>query len=365
MRTFIFWQYALSIHQSAFLKNIAKSNKVILLVSKEYSENRKALGWTAPNFGEVDVRVDASSSQVESVFKNHPNAIHVFGGIDAFQFVYEAFKRAIALNSHILVYLETVNLKGLKGILRFIKYKLLFLRYERKIQGILATGLTARSCFVKIGFPENKIFDWGYFTENPEMRRDTQVMERGKPSYLYVGALIKRKNILSVLKTVEKYSEHFHKFTIVGVGPLENEIKKLSNIHSKIYFLGGVVNTEVFEQMESHDYLVLPSFFDGWGAVVNEALMSGMKVLVSEQCGASALVSQQSVGYIFNPFSEESFENAFKKSLDSGIVNIATRTSIKVWASNTISGPVVSNYFENIIEHIFDGSDEVQSAPWL
>ena len=86
---------------------------------------------------------------------------------------------------------------------------------------------------------------------------------------------------------------------------------------------------------------------------------------MSEQCGASALISQQSVGYIFNPYSEDSFEIAFKQSLDAGIVNIATRNSIKTGASNTISGPVVSSYFENIIEHIFDGSREVQSAPWL
>ena len=99
---------------------------MILLVSKEYSENRKALGWIAPDFGEVDVRVNASPSQVESVFKSNPNAIHVFGGIDAFTFVYFAFKRAVALNSHILVYLETVNLNGFKGFLDILNINFFF-----------------------------------------------------------------------------------------------------------------------------------------------------------------------------------------------------------------------------------------------
>lgn len=39
--------------------------------------------------------------------------------------------------------------------------------------------------------------------------------------------------------------------------------------------------------MLNADYLILPSLYDGWGAVVNEGLQSGCKVLVSKDCGAS------------------------------------------------------------------------------
>ncbi|MBS9523190.1 glycosyltransferase family 4 protein [Litoribacter ruber] len=365
MKTLIFWQYALSIHQSAFTKNIAKTHKVMLLVNKDFSENRKDLGWIAPDFGNVEVRVAPSKSEVEQVFRSHPEAIHVFGGIDAFPFVFEAFKLAVGLKSRILVYLETVNLEGFKGQLRFIKYTLLFRKYEKHIRGILATGLTAKRSFIKLGFPEAKIYDWGYFTEEPDNVLDFGQENKNKPSYLYVGALIKRKNIVPIIKTVCKFSEKVERFTVLGGGPLENEVKALLEPVGNFHFSGSVSNTEVFGLMKTHDYLILPSYFDGWGAVVNEALMSGMKVLVSNRCGASVLVAKNEAGLVFDPFFPESFESVFRKSLQDGPLENESRVAIQNWAVSTISGPVVSMYFEKIIEHIFEGSEDLTEAPWL
>ena len=47
------------------------------------------------------------------------------------------------------------------------------------------------------------------------------------------------------------------------------------------------------------DLLALPSRWDGWGLVVNEALAVGVPVIASNACGASDLIRQDVNGYVF------------------------------------------------------------------
>jgi len=51
--------------------------------------------------------------------------------------------------------------------------------------------------------------------------------------------------------------------------------------------------------MAGYDLVVLPSRYDGWGAVVNEALQQGVPVLASDNAGASALVRASGAGAVF------------------------------------------------------------------
>lgn len=46
---------------------------------------------------------------------------------------------------------------------------------------------------------------------------------------------------------------------------------------------------EIPSILSNQDILILPSIYDGWGAVVNEALQSGLYVISSNQCGAKDL----------------------------------------------------------------------------
>ena len=58
-------------------------------------------------------------------------------------------------------------------------------------------------------------------------------------------------------------------------------------------------NAEAVAEIARHDLFLLPSRFDGWGAVVNEALMCGVPVVCSDNCGAAELLGESWRGEVF------------------------------------------------------------------
>ena len=58
--------------------------------------------------------------------------------------------------------------------------------------------------------------------------------------------------------------------------------------------------TKIPEVICESDCLVLPSRYDGWGAVISEALMVGTPVICSDNCGAANVVTASNVGSVFS-----------------------------------------------------------------
>ncbi|MCD5343528.1 glycosyltransferase [Arthrobacter sp. AK04] len=110
-------------------------------------------------------------------------------------------------------------------------------------------------------------------------------------SYLYVGQLIDRKRVQDIVDSFIRVAEQEDRLTIVGTGERLDELKKLAGAHeAQISFLGHVENSELPKIMAAHHTLVLASNREVWGLVVNEALASGMHVVVTENCGVSRSV---------------------------------------------------------------------------
>lgn len=367
MVEFVFWQYCLSMHQSAFLRNLARKHKVTLLVDKEWAENRKELGWEKPDLEGVEVFISPNEEKINSIFESKPKAIHSFGGIDAFPFVYKALKLAIKKRVKITIHLEPLNLDGLKGKVRIFKYWLFKLRFNQYIDAILVKGFLGRACYEKVGFSKDKIWDWAYFTEDHEALSSPSmdIGDQKSPSFLFVGALIDRKNIVPVLEEVVPMSAGISKFSVIGVGPLEDEVKKIASTNDKIQFLGKKSNNEVKALMASHDYLILPSLFDGWGAVVNEALMAGTRVIVSNKSGAASLLLNEQRGYVFSLNGSPSFKEIFQKAIDGGPTTPEERETIQQWAHKKITGMQGAEYFFRITKYLYGNEVSRPIAPWL
>lgn len=98
---------------------------------------------------------------------------------------------------------------------------------------------------------------------------------------LYVGRLIKEKNVSLLIESLSMVNLPHIRCGIIGDGPERKNLERLTKqfqLTEKIKFLGFVEN--VYSYMNSSRIFVLPSSREGFGIVVIEANACGLPVLV-------------------------------------------------------------------------------------
>jgi len=233
---------------------------------------------------------------------------------------------------------------------------------------VLAVGHMARKWYLDAGIEPQRIFDFCYVVEKPSSDLGEEVIKVQSEALklLYVGQLIRRKRIDLLISALAKLSGENWDLKIIGEGEemarLSSQVSSL-NLASKVCFTGSVKNTSVRDAIAEADILVLPSHWDGWGAVVNEALMAGTRVICSDFCGAADLVRGTPFGSVFKCDSMESLVHELKAQICRGPVTTMERAEIRRY-SETFTGPVVARYLKEIIDHVAGRNAVRPIAPW-
>ncbi len=132
----------------------------------------------------------------------------------------------------------------------------------------------------------SKIRLWGYFVAPSELKNTTKTENHPK-KILWVGRMLDWKMTKTLVKAVLD-SEDFE-LNLYGHGPMEGYLKKVSAKNSRIKFHDYVPIDEIRSLMREHDIYVLASNgYEGWGAVLSEALEEQMCVLASIESGSGA-----------------------------------------------------------------------------
>jgi glycosyltransferase involved in cell wall biosynthesis len=154
-----------------------------------------------------------------------------------------------------------------------------------------------------------------------------------KKVILFVGRLVEVKNIPILIKAFTKLEGFDVVLVIVGEGPLFDHLKdmvKTSNISKKVIFTGRKEGVDLVSWYAIAQLFVLPSTYEPFGAVVNEALLAGCEVLCSEKAGASSLMNLTN-GHLFNPNNEKELVlhliNSLKDLKPISIENLKLRKS--------------------------------------
>ncbi len=298
--------------------------KVVALAEKE--ENRKweilkdkikfdyrvLPGWHSFMWGKRrELSIHINKGVIGILRKYNPDIV-ITSGYDSLAY-WQAFlfcklhrKKFILWNGTTL--LSAGSLRGFKGLVKRI--------IVRGADRYIAYGTKAKEYLEYFGAKAVNIYistntvDMEYFQcKVAEYRnKESFIKERKKyPKYLllYVGQLIKRKGIIQVLRALDSLSDTEVGLIIAGSGPEENVLKvfcKEKNIKN-IFFEGFKQQNELVKYYALADILVLPSFEEVWGLVVNEALASGLYTLSSKYAGVSYdLIKEGWNGEIFDPY---------------------------------------------------------------
>lgn len=191
--------------------------------------------------------------------------------------------------------------------------------------GLITVSEKVKAAYVSLGIPENKIIAHQIMHDDVSFRQalvaalpiseeylDTYGL-RGKKIILFVGRLVHVKAIDILFKSFKQLIAIDSSLVIVLVGEGEELINlqlmaKQLNIFDSVKFVGRFDGERLKAWYNVGSVFVLASRFEPFGAVVNEALVSGIPVICSSVAGASILINDTN-GAIVVPDDEKDLCN--------------------------------------------------------
>jgi glycosyltransferase involved in cell wall biosynthesis len=135
--------------------------------------------------------------------------------------------------------------------------------------------------------------------------------------FIYVGRFSPEKNLprlLEAFRIVQR--KHRTELVLVGYGPDEQLLRQQARdlgLNDSVVFAGAMTQDEVGRALADSDCLVLPSLSEPWGLVANEALCSGIPIIVSNRCGCARDLVTEDSGWAIEPEDLEQLAEAMYK----------------------------------------------------
>jgi 1,2-diacylglycerol 3-alpha-glucosyltransferase len=199
----------------------------------------------------------------------------------------------------------------------------------------LAGGRQQMEYLITLGLPRNRVFtgydvvDNEYFRQKAEeVRSQASEVRRkyGLPANYFVasGRFVPKKNLATLIRAYTRYRELADNrddrqrttdkgpwdLVLLGDGPLKADLSRLIydlRLHGHVHLPGFIQYRELPAYYALADVFVHASITEQWGLVVNEAMATGLPVIVSNRCGCVPdLVAEGKNGFIFDPRSMES-----------------------------------------------------------
>lgn len=234
-----------------------------------------------------------------------------------------------------------------KGIKSLLKPKNAIGLYKQHIRFrknnnyyILCSGYYAPKDFKIIGLNPKKLLRWGYFSAVKEMNRN---FKKDEITILWTGRFVELKHPEFALAAAKKLKEENLKFKMnfIGMGPMQEEMQKFideNKLNDNVKILGSMPTEEVQKHMDNADISLFTSDRrEGWGAVVNEAMVGGCAVVASDAAGSSKSLIENGVnGFVYHHPDKEEFINyvlelAKDEKLREKIGTNANKTLLEKW----------------------------------
>jgi glycosyltransferase involved in cell wall biosynthesis len=205
-------------------------------------------------------------------------------------------------------------------------------RVWRQLAGIFATGTSGREYFARRGVPLDRIFVLPYAVDNrfffdrakalasarARIREDLGIVD-GTPIILFAGKLIERKRPQDLLAAFARIHHHHGAVLLfVGDGELRPSLEtaaeslRLDNVR----FAGFQNQERITRFYAAADVFALPSTYETWGLVINEAMCFSLPIVASRGAGAVRdLVQDGCNGYVFEPGDIDALARALDRLL--------------------------------------------------
>lgn len=363
---YVFWQNMPTHLQSPWISELAsrRSSGVWVAFESGIPEWRARMGWGLPDYGAASVHIGLTETTIKRVISEAgTEAVHVFSGLRAYPGVSHALRYCVREGRPLGLMAESSPRGGLMGAARIVMGRASRIRYSRHVQFVLAIGEDGPNWFRTLGFRQDRIFEFAYFPPPPPAK---DPVSNGVSTFqmLYIGQLIPRKGLDRLLEALGGINGPLWHLKIIGVGTEESALKSFAaklGVHDRVSFLGAMSNSDAMAELSRADMLLLPSRFDGYGAVINEALLSGVPVICSDTCGARQVLNMApEFGEVFD--SVPTLSSAIKRWLARG-PRTGQRTAIVRALAQCIAPRTGADYFADLMAHVYSRGPR-PTPPW-
>jgi glycosyltransferase involved in cell wall biosynthesis len=365
----IFWQDVPSPHQAPWIRALAEEAgdcQIEGMFMRELYPERVALGWQPPDYGKAHVVISPAQSEIDRFLGYESGrTVHIFSSMVHIPAIHAALRRALSSEAVVGILSEGRDWRGVKGVARQLHALLNERNYRRSVDFVLAIGRMGACWYKRCGYDRDKIFPFCYAVETPVLN-GSKSRPGTSVQLIAVGQLIHRKRLDLLLNSLKNISALDWTLKIIGDGDLRFSLEAMTEelgLGGRVIFTGVMDNRQVRRELSQADMLVLPSHWDGWGAVVNEALMAGVPVICSDFCGAADLIKTGFNGEVFPCDCRHTLTRVMQEWISRGPLPHARREQIRQW-SGCISGLSVARYFLDVLRRVNGDRECSPMAPW-
>lgn len=264
----------------------------------------------------------------------------------------ESYRSARATGAAFLFGTDTWTLQprdrsNLKLLFKKLAWRFVF----RLADQVIVTSTPGKRMMTGLGFPESRIALVHNVVNNEWwMQRADQADRNAFREKLGIGPdaaialfcakLQEWKRPQDLLKAFASARAANAFVVIAGDGPQRTQLEALAqqlSIGDRVRFLGFQNQSQLPDVYSASDLLVLPSEYEPFGLVVNEAMCCGCPVAVSDQVGAKEdLIVQGKTGFVFScgdvPALTELLKQAFADLARLRAMGAAARERIRTWS---------------------------------
>ncbi len=184
-------------------------------------------------------------------------------------------------------------------------------RLARGCGAAFAAGRSSSRYLESLGVPASAITLGCDVVDNQHFARARALRRKQGFRLLTVSRLIPEKNLVPAARAFLEFcrrqdTAHEWRWTIVGYGSDQRRLQEIADgSRERIRLAGFRAYDALVSEYAGHDVYWQPSLSEPWGLVVNEAMASGLPVLVSRQCGCAEDLVTPETGWTFDASSKD------------------------------------------------------------
>lgn len=214
-----------------------------------------------------------------------------------------------------------VNFHGLEmfqlPVSRMQSFQFLFFRHfvrsiMRGADAVQSLGGRLTEIIAEAGIDRERIFCCSNGVEESWLREEPLTLAKNKNSFLFIGRYEKRKGLKRLIEAVSDLDNTSAGVQLTIIGPVPERVARNSDI---VTFLGAISDRRrIMEEIDRHNFLIMPSLSEGMPTVALEAMARGC-IVVGTEVGALNAIMEHSNSIVIESADHSGIAKAIGKAL--------------------------------------------------